>query len=120
MHSDIGNSCDFVFLSFEIAGIFFVNMSQNKKHFVRSAFCFGRATHEAHPAPHAAGARNPVRIRRPKIGELAHQAQGVRIFAEGEIPGAREEQAPPLPQSVRTSPKTDSRDACPYKVGGIP
>ena len=48
-------------------------------------------------ALYAAGARNPVRIRRPKIGELAHQAQGVRIFAEGEIPGAREEQAPPLP-----------------------
>ena len=27
-----------------------------------------------------------VRIRRPKIGELAHQAQGERIFAEGEYP----------------------------------
>jgi hypothetical protein len=25
-----------------------------------------------------------VRIRRPKIGELAHQAQGARIFAVGE------------------------------------
>ena len=28
-----------------------------------------------------------VRIRRPEIGELAHQAKGVRIFAGGEIPG---------------------------------
>ena len=27
-----------------------------------------------------------VRIRRPKIGELAHQAQGARIFAKGEYP----------------------------------
>ncbi|MBE6594662.1 MAG: hypothetical protein E7644_02560 [Ruminococcaceae bacterium] len=27
-----------------------------------------------------------VRIRRPKIGELAHQAQGARIFAAGEYP----------------------------------
>ena len=52
-------------------------------------------------ALYAAGARNPVRIRRPKIGDLAHQAQGVRIFAEGEIPGAREEQAPPLPLTLR-------------------
>ena len=42
-----------------------------------------------------------VRLPRPKIGELAHQAQGVRIFAEGEIPGAREEQAPPLPLTLR-------------------
>ena len=28
-----------------------------------------------------------VRIRHSKIGELAHQAQSERIFAEGEIPG---------------------------------
>ena len=82
-------------------GIFFVNSPQNKKHFARSAFCFGGATPSSSRAPHAAGARNPVRIRRPKIGELAHQAQGVRIFAEGEIPGAREEQAPPLPLTSR-------------------
>ena len=52
-------------------------------------------------ALYATGVQNPVRIRRPKIGELAHQAQGVRIFAEGEIPGAREEQAPPLPLTLR-------------------
>ena len=28
-----------------------------------------------------------VRIRHSEIGELAHQAQSERIFAEGEIPG---------------------------------
>ena len=31
--------------------------------------------------------RNPVHVRRSKIGELAHQAQSARILAEGEIPG---------------------------------
>ena len=52
-------------------------------------------------APYATGVQNPVRIRRPKIGDLARQAQGVRILAKGEIPGAREEQAPPLPLTLR-------------------
>ena len=28
----------------------------------------------------------PVRIRRPKLGKLAWQAQGARIFAMGEYP----------------------------------
>ena len=35
-----------------------------------------------------------VRIRRPKIGELAHQAQGARIFAGGEYPAMGEELSP--------------------------
>ena len=34
-------------------------------------------------------ARVLVRIRRPKVGELAHQTQGKRIFAAGENPTIR-------------------------------
>ena len=75
-----------------------INIVQNK----RRLFCQHVPTNEATQsgffvpetppflsdrAPHATGVQNPVRICRPKIGELAHQAQGVRIFAEGEIPG---------------------------------
>ena len=35
--------------------------------------------------PSICGANASVRIRRPKIGELAHQAQGERIFAQANI-----------------------------------
>ena len=48
---------------------------------------FGRVTHANRPAPSAAGAREPVRIRRSEIEKLAFQAESVRIFANGEIPG---------------------------------
>ena len=44
-----------------------------------------RTKHTRHRAPKAQ--RDPVRIPRPKVGELAHQTQGVGIFAVGEIPG---------------------------------
>ena len=62
---------------------------------------FGGATPSSNRALRAFGAQNPVRIRRPKIDKLACQAQGARILAKGEIPGAREEQAPPLSLTPR-------------------
>ena len=43
----------------------------------------------------ASGAkRNWVRILRPKIDKLACQAQGVSIFAKGEIPGLKKKKPP--------------------------
>ena len=52
-------------------------ISQKTPH--RGVFC----SLTSDPAPPALCAeRNPVRIRRPKIGKLACQAKGVRIFAQ--------------------------------------
>ena len=50
------------------------------------AFSVGGASLFIARAP-CACARDPVRIRHPKICKLACKAKGVRIFTEGEIPG---------------------------------
>jgi len=51
-------------------------------------FSFGRATHEAHRAPHAAGVADPVRIRRQSRLGACSQAAGERILAAGEMRAA--------------------------------
>ena len=53
----------------------------------RVSLLFWRHYSRIRPGSASEAQRNPVRIPRPKIGVLAHQAQGVSIFAEGEIPG---------------------------------
>ena len=53
----------------------------------RVSLLFWRHYSRIRPGSASEAQRNPVRIPRPKIGVLAHQAQGVGIFAEGEIPG---------------------------------
>jgi len=53
--------------------------SQHKGHAIGVPFVLaGVAPLRGYSVPRAA--QNEVRIRRPKIGELAHQAQGARIF----------------------------------------
>ena len=58
---------------------------------------FGRGIEGSH---HSA-ARRGVRIPRPKIEELALQAQGVGIFAKDEYPSAR----PQFPANALQSPR---------------
>ena len=71
--------------------------------------------------------QNPVRIPRPKVGELAHQTQGVGIFAVGEIPtrwrnacpalfGRATHEAHPAPRAkgvAESGPHIRLSDRCP-------
>ena len=61
-------------------------------------FFFWRCPHGSGRAPHIFDVRNPVRIPRPKVGELAHQTQGVGIFAIGEYSGGAPCSVPAIEQ----------------------
>ena len=71
-----------------IIGIFFVNTSQKEQARNACPALFGRATHEAHPAPHAKGVsgfgpHSPLEDRQArKTG-----AERANIRTECEIPG---------------------------------
>ena len=62
----------------------FFDPTPKQRHPVRGAFVLDPLSMNR-PGPCAA--RDPVRPRRPEIGELAHQAEGERIFARGEASG---------------------------------
>ena len=68
-------------------GIFFVNSTQQEEPPAKLAggSSVERATRAIELRFLALCVRNPVRIPRPKIDKLACQAQGVGIFAAGEI-----------------------------------
>ena len=124
MHSDIGNSCDFVFLSFEIAGIFFVNTSQNKKH-PYGCFLFWKCYRTSAPAPQAkrSGIRfaYPPEERRGACSPAA-RARYIRRRRNSEVRFLRWRRHPFIKprsaQSVETGSHSPSQSASSSLVSG--